>query len=201
MTRILILAAAALALSACAESEEAKLVPIEEDEGYNKIDPVEAAVAQRGELSLGDWSLGTLDEQPALLFGPAGTSPLFSLRCDDREGLLLQRHGVVPSGDAEMMTVTLGASSHRLAVNPVAGTVPLLRAAISATNDLTAQLRDATAPIAIAVGDGPVLNLPPSPLIEDYVQSCGAEEASPQPAEAEANAADTADTNSAAPQP
>jgi hypothetical protein len=198
VNRLAILAAA-LALSACADSEEAKLVPIEEDEGYNKIDPVEAAVPQSGELTLGDWSAGTLGDRPALLFGPAGTAPLFSLRCDDREGLLLQRHGVVVApGEAEMMTITLGASTHRLAVNAVGGTVPMLRAAIPATDDLLAQLRGASGPIMVAVGDGPALNLPSSPQIGGFVQSCAAEP--PAPAD-EPVAADAGAGNAAEPQP
>ena len=157
MTRSFLLAAL-LALSACAESDDAALVPIEEEAGLIG--------------TLGEWALATQDERPVLQFGPAGTQPLFSLRCDDRQGLLLQRHGVVPAGAAEMMTVTLGAATRRLAVNPVAAAVPLLRAAVPANDDLIAELADATVPIMIAVSDDPVLNLPPSPLVGEYVGSC-----------------------------
>lgn len=189
MTRYLLLALS-LALSACAESDDAALAPIEENEGYNKIDPVEAAVPGERELSLGEWSAGTQDERPTLQFGPAGTQPLFSLRCDDREGLLLQRHGVVPSEDAEMMTVTLGMTSRRLAVNPVAGTVPLLRAAVAASDDLMTQLSEAAGPIRIEVGDGPALNLPSSPMIEDYIRGCSADAPAAAP---ETNAAEPAE--------
>ena len=171
MSRPFVLAAL-LALAACADSDEAELVPIDENEGFNVVDRVNTPVVDDRELSLGEWSQGVQEEQPALLFGPTGTEPLFSLRCDDRQGLLLQRHGIVPTGAAEMMTLTLGTTSRRLAVNPVAGTVPKLRAAIPAGDELLAQLGGASVPIIVAVGDGPALNLPPSPLIGETIRGC-----------------------------
>ena len=175
---------ALLVLAACAESEPPDVSPAEDDGAYNMIDPVTAEVAQDAGPAIGDWTRTMQEEQPALAFGPAGAEPLFSLRCDDREGLLLQRHGVVLAGEAEMMIVTLGDSSHRLAVNPVAGAVPLLRAAVPANGDLIVELGGATAPIVVAVSDDPVLNLPPSPMIADYIRSCS-QEAAPATAEAD----------------
>lgn len=174
MTRSIFLLAAALALVGCAKSEEAEIVPIDESQD-NVAGPVRAPIADERELSLGEWSQGMQDEERALLFGPAGTEPLFSLRCDGRTGVLLQRHGLVPTGTAEMMTITLGTTSQRLAVNPVAGTVPKLRAAIPASDELLAQLGAATMPIVVAVGDSAALNLPPSPLIGAFMRACATE--------------------------
>ena len=52
----------------------------------------------------------------ALEFGPAGAPPLFSLRCDARRGVLLQRHGQAPAGDLPVMLVSVGSETRRLAV-------------------------------------------------------------------------------------
>ena len=171
MIRSLVFAALVL-LAGCAKSEKAALVPIDEDEGFNVVAPVKASAVEEPALSLGEWTQGMQEDQPALLFGPAGTEPLFSMRCDDRGGLLLQRHGVVPTGAAEMMTLSFDGTSQRLAVNPVAGTVPKLRAAIPASDDLLAALGGASTPLTVALGDGPALNLPADPAIGNFIRSC-----------------------------
>src|SRR3546814_13404822 len=92
------------------------------------------------------------EEQPALAFGPAGAEPLFSLRCDDREGILLNRHGVVEAGTTGMMTLVLGANPHRLAVNPVEGPLPMLRAAVPANDPLLAAIPAPQGPLEQVVG-------------------------------------------------
>src|SRR3546814_14445283 len=106
------------------------------------IDPGTAEVAQDAGPAIGDWTRTIQEEQPALAFGPAGAEPLFSLRCDDREGILLNRHGVVEAGTTGMMTLVLGANPHRLAVNPVAGPLPMLRAAVPANEIGRASCRE-----------------------------------------------------------
>ena len=71
-----------------------------------------------------------------------------------------------------MMTVTMGADTRNLAVNPAQGPIPKLRAAVPAQDELLAQLRQAQQPIRISMGDGPPLVLPASPAIGEFIQGC-----------------------------
>ena len=171
MSRALLLASF-VALAACAKSEEASLVPPQEDEGYNRVDPVKSPVVQEGELALGEWAQSLQEEQPALTFGPPSTEPLFSMRCGSGEGLLLQRHGVIAQPGLNMMLVEAGGEVRRLAVNPVQGPVPLLRAAVQPQAELTAELVSAQDRISVRIGDGEALVMPASPLIGEFVRSC-----------------------------
>lgn len=186
----LLLTAALLGLVACAESEPPDIRPADDEGEYNLIDPVTAVVGEEEAPAIGDWVRSLQDERPVLQFGPANTEPLFSIRCDDREGILLHRHGTVATGAAEMMTITLGTASRRLALNPVQGLLPMLRAAVPANDPLLAALRGHDGSIEIIVGDGPPLVLPPSPLIDEFIATCAGGEAPAAGANANTSADD-----------
>lgn len=178
MPRFLVLTALA-ALAACADSEPPDAVTVEDDGAYNLIDPVSADVASNAEPAIGEWARSMQEEKAALVFGPTGAEPLFSLRCDDREGILLNRHGLVEAGTAGMMTLHMGAASRQLAVNPVEGALPMLRSAVPANDPLLAQLSDYDGPVEVVVGDGAPLVLPPSAMIGQFIQSCATGETPP----------------------
>ena len=171
--------AALLVLAACADSEPPDPTPADDDGVYNMIDPVTAEVTQDTAPAIGDWARTLQDEQPALAFGPAGAEPLFSLRCDDREGILINRHGLVEAGTAGMMTLILGENQHALAVNPVEGPLPMLRAAVPGNDPLLAALGDYNGRVQLAVGDGPPLVLPASPMIGEFIEACASGEIAP----------------------
>jgi hypothetical protein len=189
--------AAILALAACAKSEEASLVPPQEDEGYNMVDPVSSTVVAEGEVALGEWARSLQDEQPALTFGPPSTEPLFSLRCDTGDGLLVQRHGVIAQPGLNMMLVEAGGREpRRLAVNPVEGPLPLLRGAVQPGAELATELASAQDRITVRIGNGEPLVMPASALIGEFVRSCSEGE----PAEtASANEAEPANEAEATP--
>jgi hypothetical protein len=195
MPRFIVLTALA-ALAACADSEPPDAVTVEDDGAYNLIDPVSADVASDAEPAIGEWARSMQQEKAALVFGPTGAEPLFSLRCDDREGILINRHGLVETGTAGMMTLRMGGASRQLAVNPVEGPLPMLRAAVPANDPLLAALSDYDGPVEVVVGDGAPLVLPPSPMIGEFIESCASGE-TPSPVADEAaadgagNAADT----------
>lgn len=170
--------AALLVLAACAESEPPDPTPADDDGAYNMIDPVTAEVTQDTAPAIGEWTRTMQEEQPALAFGPAGAEPLFSIRCDDREGILINRHGLVEAGTAGMMTLLLGAERHELAVNPVQAPLPMLRAAVAANDPLLAALRDYQGQLELVVGDGPPLVLPASPMTSDFIEACASGEVS-----------------------
>ena len=189
--------AALLVLAACAESEPPDPTPADDDGAYNMIDPVTAQVTPDAAPAIGEWTRTLQEEQPALAFGPTGAEPLFSLRCDDREGVLLSRHGVVEAGTAGMMTVALGDDQHRLAVNPVEGPLPMLRAAVPANDALLSAVGDYKGQIEVVVGDGPPLVLPASSMIGDFIEGCQGGDVPPAAAGDEPATANVA--NAAAP--
>lgn len=162
-----------LLLAACARTEEASLQPTDIDD-TNVAQEVLAQMPAEEELALGEWREGLQDEQDALEFGPSGTEPLFSMTCGEGRGIVLQRHGAVPVGGLERMSVATGGQSSELAVTASAGTVPMLRASLASNEPLINELADTQANIVIQIGDGAPLVLPPSPLIGQFTDGCAA---------------------------
>ena len=163
-----------LLLAACARSEEASLVSPEGDEGYNKVERVRTPEQDDQEMAIGEWRRSLQDEQPALEFGPIGAAPLFSMRCDERRGLLLQRHGAVPAGDLPMMLIQIGSETRRLAVSSAGGTIPMMRGTLAPSDDFVDTLANSEEQVTVRLGDTVPLNLPPSPLIREFVGECAA---------------------------
>jgi hypothetical protein len=160
-----------LLLAGCARTEEASLVP-PDAEGYNAVQPVRTPERDDPDVAIGEWRRSLQDEQAALEFGPAGATPLFSLRCDQRRGLLLQRHGDVAAGNLPMMLLTIGSETRRLAVTREGGTIPLLRAALAPSDPLLGALAGGPAQITVRVGDAAPLILPESPEVAGFATSC-----------------------------
>lgn len=193
-----------LLLAGCARSEEANLLPADTNGSTRIAEQVRPERADE-EPALGAWRDTVQDTQPALEFGPQGAAPLFSLACDERRGLILQRHGIQPAGDLPVMLVSVGSETRRLAVTGGDGPIPMLRATLSPSDQLADILARAAGPIAIRIGESPPLILPPSPLIGAYIGQCGngavatarsaaaGNTAAPANAAATANAADAGD--------
>ncbi|WP_114952746.1 hypothetical protein [Sphingosinicella terrae] len=170
-----------LLLAGCARSEEASMVA-----DPNSIEPVERVRTPEQddqEVAIGAWRETLQDDQSALEFGPSGTPPLFSLRCDARRSVYVQRHGTITTGDLPMMLITVGSETRRLAVTTVGGTVPMLRASLAPSDTLIETLAGAETPITVRVGDTPPLVLPPSPSIPAFLGRCeSGTTAPPEPA-------------------
>jgi hypothetical protein len=175
-------------LAGCARSEEANLLPTDPGGNGRVAEQVRPERADE-EPALGAWRDTIQDTQRALEFGPQGAPPLFSLACDERRGLVLQRHGIQPAGDLPVMTVSIDSETRRLAVTGGDGPIPMLRASLSPSDQLAANLSRAAGPITIRIGETPPLILPPSPLIGTYIGQC----------ESGALAAPVAAANAAAP--
>ena len=143
-----------LLLAACARSEDASMAPADGNQAVQKVETVRPE-RDDDELALGEWRETLQEEQQALEFGPTGAPPLFSLRCDPRRGILLQRHGLTPSGDLPVMLVSVGSETRRLAVTGSGGPNPMLRAALNTSDQLLTILGRASTPIQIRVGDSP----------------------------------------------
>jgi len=196
MARSMLLAALVL-LAACARSEEASVVA-----DMNSLEPAERVrTPERDdeELAIGEWRETIQEDYAALEFGPAGAPPLFSLRCDERGGVLLQRHGTVPIGDLPTMLVTIGNDTRRLAVATAGGTIPMLRAALPPRDQMLTTLASVDAPITIRIGDAVPLVLPQTPAFETLVTRCGSDRRGAEAGEAEDAANAAAEANAAAP--
>ena len=193
---------ALLLLAGCARSEDANLLPIETNGNSPIAEQVRPERPDEGP-ALGAWRDTIQDMQHALEFGPQGAPPLFSLACDERHALVLQRNGMQPAGDLPVMLVSVGSETRRLAVTGGDGPSPMLRAALSPSDQLADNLSHATGPIAIRIGEAPPLMLPPSPLIGTYIGQCesgalartgaSANMAAPANGAAAVNAADAGD--------
>jgi hypothetical protein len=105
---------------------------------------------------------------------------------------VLNRHGVVEAGGGGMMTLALGTDRYRLAAEPAAGPLPMLRAAVPADNPLLEALGDHRGPIELVVGDGPPLLLPPSAMVGEFIESCARGDAGPGAADDEAEVVNSA---------
>ena len=175
-------------LAGCARSEEANLLPADAN-GSTRVAETVRPERDEQEPALGEWRETLQDEQRAIEFGPRGAAPLFSIRCDSRRGILLQRHGIEPAGDLPVMLVSVGSETRRLAVTGAEGPLPMLRATLNASDVLVASLSRAAAPIAIRIGDSPPLILPASPLIGAYIGQCASGAVPARAGDAAANTA------------
>ena len=143
MGRIAILLGLVL-LAACARSEDASVVA--DTNELKAVEQVRTPEEDDEETAIGEWRETLQDENPALEFGPSGTPPLFSLRCDARRSVFLQRHGAAAPGDLPVMLVSIGSETRRLAVTSAGGAVPMLRASLTASDELIRILGGATTP-------------------------------------------------------
>ncbi len=193
MSRIATPISLLLLLAACARSEDASVLA-DANESMPAIERVNANDSASEEIAAGEWRDVLQEQAAAVEFGPAGSPPVFSMRCDGRGGILLQRHGNAPTGDLPTMVVTIGEDARRLAVTAAEGNVPMLRAALGAGDPLINAIARAVEPIVIRIGDAEPLVLPPGPAIAAFTTRCSSAEA---PA-AEANASEVAEGNSAA---
>lgn len=160
-----------LLAAACARSEDAAVVADQNE--VQAVERVRTPEQDDDAIALGEWRETLQEEEAALEFGPAGAPPIFSLRCDERRTVYLQRHGTPATGDLPMMLLTIGSETRRLAVTSVAGAVPMLRASIPPSDSLIATLGGASTPIGVRVGDAAPLGLPPSPAIGAFLTQCG----------------------------
>ncbi|HEV7661174.1 MAG TPA: hypothetical protein VGO55_15145 [Allosphingosinicella sp.] len=164
-------------LAGCARSEPAEYTQFDNNASLTVNAP--AADAEDDEIAIGAWRMGLQDTQSVLEFGPTGSAPAFSIGCDARRNLLLQRHGAAPPGDLPVMMVQVGSETRRLAVVSTGGAIPMLRATLPANDPFRAVLVAAATPITVRVGDSEPLVLPTSPTISAYAAQCATGEVRP----------------------
>jgi hypothetical protein len=159
-----------LLAAACARSEDASLVT--DTNEARAVERVRTPEQDDEELAIGEWRDTLQDQDAALEFGPTGAAPLFSLRCDTRRSVFLQRHGAAAGSDLPMMLVTVGSETRRLAVTTAGGPIPMLRASLARSDTLIDTLARAATPTIIRIGDSPPLVMPPSPSVGTFLSRC-----------------------------
>ena len=172
---------AILLLAGCARSEDASVTV-----DMNRIAPdIALRNGVEEEIAAGNWREGAQDNSPALEFVDGAAEPLFSLRCGEAGGLMLQRHGAGESSANATIAISVGRERRELPAS-LAGP-GLLRAALPAGDALIAALGGAATPIgARATGTAPLL-LPPGPPVSTFVARCvGNQAAAPAPADSNA---------------
>jgi hypothetical protein len=180
----------------CARSEDATVVAPDANQSGQAVEQVRPD-RDADEPALGEWRESLQGELRVIEFGPSGAPPLFSIGCQTRHGLLIQRHGLEPTGDLPVMLLSIGSETRRLAVTGGDGPIPMLRATVNATDPLTAILGRAADPITVRIGDSPPLILPQSPLVGTYVARCTGGEVPVVESNAAASNATTANTAAA----
>lgn len=170
-------------LAGCARSEPASYTQID-NEAAPALPANSQAESDDDEPAIGTWHTGLQDDQAVLEFGPSGAQPLFSIGCDARRTLMLQRHGAVPAGDLPVMLVTVGSETRRLAIAAASGVTPMLRGTLPPNDPFRPVLAAASSPIIVRIGDSPPLVLPPSPAIGTYAAQCASGDTRPTTAPA-----------------
>lgn len=166
--------AALLAATACAETSDPAADPDAMPKGgYDMVDPVANPVAgQPLPPQGGEWTQGQIDGRRGLVFRPAEGEPIFAMFCDERDGIVIERRGLLPSGPYEMIDIAFGNVRESLAVNQVDNDGPVLRATIPFQSELYTRLRDVEGTISIGAGQAELIAMPASPEIGALVRTC-----------------------------
>jgi hypothetical protein len=158
-------------LAGCARSEDASVTV-----DMNRIAPdIALRNSAEEEITAGAWRETVQDNSPALEFADVSSTALFSLRCAEGGGLLLQRHGAGQPGGSATIAMSVGRERRELQATPVEG--GLLRATLTGGDPLVAALSGAATPIGLRAGNAPPLLLPPGPPVSAFVSRCATTQA------------------------
>ncbi len=158
----------AVLLVGCARSEDASVTV-----DMNRIAPdIVLRNNAEEEIAVGTWREAAQENSPALEFADATGQPGVSLRCAERGGLMLQRHGASPAGGNPSISISVGRERRDVPAQLIEG--GLLRAILTSGDPLITALGGAATPIGVrAVGATPLL-LPPGPPLSAFVARCAA---------------------------
>jgi hypothetical protein len=162
---------AALGLTACARSE-----PVDESFGEDINIAANAAAESPTEaeemVRSGTWLPGAEGAAQSVAFEAANGEVLFSIRCDQRGGLILQRPGLVSRGSLALMQLGTGDVVRRLAVTTAGGETPQVQASVPYNDQLIGALMTFDEPLEVRYEGLETVVLPPSPAVGDLVRTC-----------------------------
>jgi hypothetical protein len=157
-------------LAACARSEPA--TQSSEVDNRIAVEQVRDTGGNEEETALGQWRMALQGERQALEFGPQGSVAIVTMVCGERNGLVLQRRGVLPPGASPTLSVSVGGQGRQLPVAAGTDAVATQNASIPPGDELIQLISAARAPISLRFGDSTPLLLPPNALIGQFAQSC-----------------------------
>ena len=157
--------------TACAKSEPADQISEEALNAAGPAPQTDGALAE-DPVTPGSWEASAQGESQAVIFrGPEGER-LFSVACDLRGGLVVQRPGLIARGNLALMQLRTADVVRRLAVNAAAGEQPQVEARAPYNDQLTAALLSFDEPLEVRYEGQDTLLLPPSPVVGDLVRTC-----------------------------
>ena len=122
----------AVLLVGCARSEDASVTV-----DMNRIAPdIVLRNNAEEEIAVGTWREAAQDNSPALEFADATGQPGVSLRCAERGGLMLQRHGTSAAGGNPSIAINVGRERRDVPAQLMEG--GLLRATLTSGDPLLA---------------------------------------------------------------
>lgn len=183
---IVIMAGAALALSACNNADTGP--PGEEPQGdvdrsasYGSSSGLDKAATPEGpseedgtlgsdRVMQGSWISKSMAGDPAALFGEAETEASFSVRCDEGQ-LVFTRTAALPAGEASMALMA-GGEVRTIGAQSTPDPLPTVTGRLPADDSFAAILAETADPIAVRVEDGPSLRMPSSAALREVVSTC-----------------------------
>lgn len=181
-----------LLLGACARTEPAETTHSDEVESAV---PSPTAVAPAEEQTRpGDWEASAQGGSQAVTFRGTEGEALFTIGCDERGGLVVQRPGLVTRGNLALLQLRTGDTVRRLAATTGSGSAnePQVQATVPYNDQLISALMRFDQPLEVRFEGLETLILPPNPLVSDLVRTCQRSTNVPvaaQPGEPAANAA------------
>ena len=190
MTRLPLLLLTAAFLTACAQTEPA------ETTAGDDLQEVEQPTLDTAEdpTTPGNWEAGAQGEAQSVAFRNPDGQTIFTIRCDLRGGLIVQRPGLIARGNLALMQLRTADVVRRLAVNAGSGDEPQVEARVPYNDEVIAALMRFDEPLEVRYEGLETLVLPANPLVADLVRTCqqtnnAAATAADQPAPAASSAA------------
>lgn len=185
MTRTLpLLLMTAALLTACARTEPADPTPGEDVE----IAPAEDQSADEDPTASGIWEASAEGQSQSATFRNPQGETQFTISCDLRGGVIVQRPGLIARGNLALMQLRTADVVRRLAVSATAGPQPKVEARLPYNDSMIAALMSFDQPLEVRYEGLETLVLPPSPIVSDLVRTCQRASSAAAEAEAQANA-------------
>ena len=168
MTRLPLLFLTAALVTACAQTE-----PADSNAGDDLQQIAQPTIdSAEDPTSPGNWEAGAQGEAQSVAFRNPDGETIFTIRCDLRGGLVVQRPGLIARGNLALMQLRTADVVRRLAVNAATGEQPQVEARVPYNDEVIASLMRFDEPLEVRYEGLETLVLPPNPLVADLVRTC-----------------------------
>ena len=168
MTRLPLLLFTAAFLAACAQTEPAETAAADD------VQEVELPTLDTAEdpTTPGNWEAGAQGEAQSVAFRNPDGQAVFTISCDLRGGLVVQRPGLVARGNLALMQLRTADVVRRLAVNAGNSGEPQVEARVPYNDEMIAALMRFDEPLEVRYEGLETLVLPANPLVGGLVRTC-----------------------------